>query len=83
MTRMIQIARMAQMVRNCPDCGSDRLFEQYHPEASGCPDSPDGQCPEWSCTACGAALLIDFALHAGETRVGESGRVPHLRDRVA
>jgi len=84
MTRMIQ---MAQMVRLCPDCGSDRLFEQHHPEASGCPDSPDGQCPEWSCTACGAALLIDFALHAeapaGEARAGEARRVPNLRDRVA
>ena len=86
MTRMIQIARIAQMtqmVRQCPDCGPDRLFEQHHPEPSGCPDSPDGQCPEWSCTACGAALLIDFALHAGEAHAGESGRVPNLRDRVA
>jgi uncharacterized protein (DUF983 family) len=88
---MIRIARMAQLeqlVRQCPSCGSGRLFEQHHQEASGCPDSADGQCPEWSCTACGAALLIDVALQAGQARAGqaragESGRVPNLRDRVA
>ena len=83
MIRMARIARKARMVRHCPDCGSDRLFEQHHQEASGRPDSPDGQCPEWSCTACGAALLIDFAHHAGEARAGETCRVPNLRDRVA
>jgi hypothetical protein len=72
---MIQIA---QMVRYCPDCRSDEPFEQYHAAAGGCPDSPDGECPEWSCTACGAALLIGFVPYADE-----SSRVPVLRDRVA
>ncbi|HLQ55308.1 MAG TPA: hypothetical protein VK162_13695 [Streptosporangiaceae bacterium] len=69
---------MAQMVRHCPDCGSDRPFEQYHAESYGCPDSPDGQCPEWSCTACGAALFIGFVPYVGET-----SRMPDIRDRVA
>jgi hypothetical protein len=51
---------MVEMVRHCPDCGSDRQFEQHHPDQGGCPDSRDGYCPEWSCTACGAGLLIGF-----------------------
>jgi hypothetical protein len=77
MTRIIQLAR------NCPDCGPDRLFEQHHPEPGGRPDSPDGQCHEWSCTACGAPLLADFFLPAGPSHAGESCAVPSLRDRVA
>jgi hypothetical protein len=80
MSRIIQLARM---VRNCPDCGPDRLFERHHAEPGGCPDSPDGQCPEWSCTACGTALLTDFVLQPGPARAGESCTVPSLRDRVA
>ncbi len=70
--------QMAQLVRHCPDCGSDRPFEQYHQEDLGCPDSPDGECPEWSCTACGAALFIDFVPYAHET-----SRMSAIRDRVA
>jgi hypothetical protein len=70
--------QMTQVVRYCPDCRSDRPFEQHHPQAGGCPDSPDGLCPEWACTACGAALFIGLASHAGY-----SGRAPALRDRVA
>ncbi len=57
---------MAQMVRHCPDCGSDRPFEQYHAESYG------------SCTACGAALFIGFVPYVGET-----SRMPDIRDRVA
>jgi hypothetical protein len=51
---------MVEMIRFCPDCGGNRLFEQRHAVAGRCPDSPDGWCPEWSCTDCGAALLIRF-----------------------
>ena len=72
---MIQIA---PTVLCCPDCRSDRPFEQHHPADLGCPDSLDGRCPEWSCTACGAALFVDFVPYAGETR-----RLPDIRDRVA
>ena len=48
---------MSQMFRSCPDCRAERRFEQYHDVPGGCPDSGDGDCPEWSCTVCGAALL--------------------------
>ena len=69
---------MTQVIRHCPDCGPDRLFEQYHAAAENCPDSPDGDCPEWACTDCGAAVLIglDFTL-------GIAAGEPRLRDRVA
>ncbi len=70
--------QMAQLVRHCPDCGSDQPFEQYHQEDLYCPDSPDGECPEWSCTACGAALFIGFVPYVHET-----SRMPAIRDRVA
>lgn len=50
---------MAEMTRYCADCDWKRLFESRHAIAGTCPDSPDGQCPEWMCTACGGALLID------------------------
>jgi hypothetical protein len=52
---------MVEKTRHCPDCGRDRLFEQHHQVAGGCPDSPDGWCPEWLCTQCGAALLVGLA----------------------
>lgn len=52
---------MTEMTRYCPDCQRDVLFEQHHAAAGSCPDSADGQCPEWCCTACGAALLTGFA----------------------
>ena len=68
---------MIQVIRNCPDCGWDRLVEQYHP-AGTCPDAPDGDCPEWSCADCGAAFLIGFdsSLHAPPQAL-------ELRDLVA
>ena len=79
---MTQMFPMTEMVGYCPDCGSGRPFEQPHPEAGGCPDSPDGQCPEWSCTACGIALLIGVVAAAGAAS-RMPGRHDHLRDRVA
>ena len=51
---------MVETIRFCPDCGWDRTFEQHHGIAGSCPDAPDGQCAEWSCAECGAALLIGF-----------------------
>jgi hypothetical protein len=51
---------MTEMTRHCPGCGHRSLFEQHHADGS-CPDSPDGDCPEWACTSCGEALLIGFA----------------------
>ncbi|HEY7015374.1 MAG TPA: hypothetical protein VH480_21600 [Streptosporangiaceae bacterium] len=49
---------MIRMIRLCPDCGWDRRFAPHHMVAGDCPDSPDGYCPEWSCTRCGAVLMI-------------------------
>jgi hypothetical protein len=51
---------MVEMIRHCPDCGWDRPFEQQHSGAACCPDSPDGYCPQWSCTSCGTDLVIGF-----------------------
>lgn len=69
---------MIEMIRHCPDCGSDQPFEQYHAEPERCPDSPDGYCPEWSCTDCGAALLVGFPQFAGQ-----SAGITELHGRVA
>jgi hypothetical protein len=46
--------------RTCPDCGGERLFERFHGAPGECPDTPGGQCPEWSCTSCGAAFFAGF-----------------------
>ena len=42
---------MAEMTRNCPDCGHDLPFEQVHAGPGDCPDAPDGVCPEWLCSS--------------------------------
>jgi hypothetical protein len=57
---------MGQMFRLCSECGADRLFEPYHDLPGSCPDSADGDCPEWSCTECGGALLAGAALYQAE-----------------
>ena len=44
--------------RRCAGCDEDRLFEQFHAEPASCPDTADGDCPEWGCTICGEALII-------------------------
>lgn len=51
---------MSLRERHCRDCGTQRLFEQPHELAGSCPDTPDGLCPEWLCTGCGAALLTSM-----------------------
>ena len=58
---------MVESIRHCPDCGWDRLFEQPHPVCGTCPDAPDGCCAEWSCTGCGAAMLIDVTSQVADT----------------
>ncbi|HEX4656518.1 MAG TPA: hypothetical protein VH307_03960 [Streptosporangiaceae bacterium] len=69
---------MIQVIRRCPDCGWDRLFERHHTAAGNCPDSPDGDCPEWSCTDCGAALLFGF-----NSPLHDAVETLEWRDRVA
>jgi hypothetical protein len=49
---------MTQLSRHCAGCNEERLFERFHAEPAGCPDAPDGECPEWACTVCGDALFI-------------------------
>ncbi|HEY7432912.1 MAG TPA: hypothetical protein VH641_19495 [Streptosporangiaceae bacterium] len=69
---------MSQMFRSCPDCRAERQFEQYHSTPGACPDSPDGICPEWSCTVCGAALLVGWL-----PRQDKLAQVRDIRSRVA
>jgi hypothetical protein len=47
---------MSQPLGNCPGCGGDEPFEQIH--VTECPDVPGGECPEWACVACGAAVIM-------------------------
>jgi hypothetical protein len=56
---------MSQPIGNCPDCGNDQPFEPIH--ASECPDSDGGECPEWACTACGAAVIMGTVPAASAT----------------
>jgi hypothetical protein len=69
------------MVRFCPECAEDRLFEQYHGVPGDCPDTADGGCPEWGCTACGTALFVGLAAD----RIARAARagVAELPGRVA
>jgi hypothetical protein len=62
LNRKEEVARMTHLTRYCTGCSDERLFEQFHAEPGGCPDTRDGDCPEWACTACGGALLIDLPL---------------------
>jgi hypothetical protein len=75
---------VAQLVRHCPDCCQDRPFEQLHDRA--CPDGAGGECPEWMCAVCGAALLISVAIPVvASTALGRpaAGREVTRRARVA
>jgi hypothetical protein len=49
---------MGPMFRLCQECAAEQLFEQPHPVPGSCPDAPGGLCPEWSCTQCGATLIV-------------------------
>lgn len=49
---------MSLLTRYCRECEQDRAFDQPHDGQGCCPDTIDGDCPEWACTECGAALLI-------------------------
>jgi hypothetical protein len=60
LNRKEEVARMTHLTRYCTGCSDERLFEQFHAEPGGCPDARDGDCPEWACTVCGDALLIDL-----------------------
>ena len=55
-------------LRYCAECSGERLFEQFHAEPASCPDSPDGECPEWGCTSCGGALSVGLPVPAYASR---------------
>jgi hypothetical protein len=38
----------------CDHCAKVRAFEQPH-----CQERHEPSCPEWACTTCGTALLVD------------------------
>jgi hypothetical protein len=56
---------MMQLSRYCSGCSEERVFEQFHADLAGCPDVPDGDCPEWGCTICGDALIIGLPAASG------------------
>ena len=69
---------MGQMFRLCSECGADQLFEQYHGLPGSCPDAADGDCPEWSCTECGSAMLSGFVPYQAEPDI-----LSRIRGQVA
>jgi hypothetical protein len=73
---------MTEIIRHCPDCGSDHSLGQHHGIAGWCPDTADEYCPEWYCQRCGAALLIgDVPVGPGLLR--RPAGVPAVSERVA
>ena len=49
---------MTELTRYCTGCSDDRPFEQMHAEPASCPDTPDGDCPEWACSVCGGDAVF-------------------------
>ena len=73
---------MTEIIRHCPDCGSEHSLRQHHGIAGWCPDSAEQYCPEWYCQQCGAALVIG-EVPVGRRSVRASAGVPAARDRAA
>ena len=44
----------------CPTCGDDRAFVQ--PPCVDGHTEDGGECPEWACADCGAALMVGDAV---------------------
>jgi hypothetical protein len=64
---------MTLVTRYCHECGRDQAFGQPHD--GRCRDVPDGDCPEWVCTGCGAALITGIAYLRPGRRELPQGRV--------
>jgi hypothetical protein len=65
---------MTQPQGGCPGCGGDEPFEQVHPGRhpdGPCPDTV-GECPEWTCPACGAGVFMGTVIIGTST----AGAVP-------
>ena len=73
---------MTDIVRDCPGCDTAREFSQIHGGPGRCPDSRDGSCPEWFCTACGAAVLVGVPA-TGRSLTASAHSAAGRLDRVA
>jgi hypothetical protein len=65
---------MIQPVGNCPGCGGDEPFEQIH--VGTCPDT-GGECPEWACVSCGAAVIMGTVPAAADQAAFDQAVVGH------
>ena len=74
---------MTDDLRDCPGCRSEHPFVLRHPQPERCPDSADGWCPEWFCTACGTALLAGVLPFAREMTASSESVAAGTLDRVA
>jgi hypothetical protein len=68
-----EVASMTYLSRYCAGCDEDRLFGQFHEDPVGCPDVPDGDCPEWACSVCGDALIIGLPARAAVISADTAG----------
>lgn len=66
---------MGLMTRDCRECGGNQEFDQPHRGQGDCPDVPGGDCLEWACTGCGAALLTVIPGVLADAPVLWAGRV--------
>jgi hypothetical protein len=48
---------MGLITRYCRECDRDQPFDQPHRQDGCCPDTLGGECLEWACSRCGAALI--------------------------
>lgn len=71
---------MSQPVGNCPGCGGDEPFEQIH--AGPCPDT-GGDCPEWACVSCGAAVIMGTVPVPGDSPASEGNTASGDADKAA
>lgn len=53
-----ELLMLSSVVRHCRDCDGEQTFVVVEPEAAF----------EFACTECGAAVMIDPALHSAEPR---------------
>jgi hypothetical protein len=67
---------MSQPLGNCPGCGGDEPFEQIH--AGECPDAGGGECPEWACVGCGAAVIMGTTQATGVPGVAAARQPVHV-----
>ena len=78
---------MTLLTRYCTGCGEERPFEQLHAEPAGCPDVPDGDCPEFGCSVCGDALFIGLPVRqhvtSGSTSAVGPQQGPHNRTNTS